>query len=126
MAMQARYKRMLEGMKKNAKKKRRNSKRAQKWFVYMLNCADQTLYTGITNDMERRFKTHSAGKGARYTRARLPLEVVYRETCATRTDAMVRECAVKALPRKSKLKLAGKFQKKAARSKYPKSKVVYG
>ena len=77
MAMQARYKRMLEGMKKNAKKKRRNSKRAQKWFVYMLNCADQTLYTGITNDMERRFKTHSAGKGARYTRARLPLEVVY-------------------------------------------------
>ena len=124
--MQARYKRMLAGMKKNAKKKRRNSKRAQKWFVYMLHCADQTLYTGITNNMERRFKTHAAGKGARYTRTRLPLAVVYRETCATRTDAMVRECAVKALPRKSKLKLAGKFQKKATRAKLRMRKTAHG
>ena len=106
--MQARYKKMLEGMQRNAKTARK--KRAEKWFVYMLTCCDQSLYTGITNDLERRLKMHSSGKGARYTRTRLPLELVYRETCRSRTDAMVRECAVKALPRPRKLALVEQYQ----------------
>ncbi len=106
--MKPAYRKMLEGMKKKAKKG--HKKNAGKWFVYMLTCRDQSLYTGMTNNIERRFKMHSAGKGARYTRARLPLELVYHETCRTRTDAMVRECAVKALPRKKKLSLVAQFK----------------
>ncbi len=98
------YKKMLEGMRKKTAKARK--KRGEKWFVYMLSCADSSLYTGITNDLDRRFKMHAAGKGARYTRTRCPLALVYQETCRTRTEAMIRECAVKALPRKTKLALA--------------------
>lgn len=98
------YKKMLAGMRKKAAQRRK--RRGEKWFVYMLSCADASLYTGITNDLDRRFKMHSQGKGARYTRTRLPLALVYQETCRTRTDAMIRECAVKALPRKTKLALA--------------------
>lgn len=96
---------MLEGMQ--AKKKRR-SKRSEKWFLYILKCADESLYTGITKDIERRFKMHSEGKAARYTRTRRPLEIVYQEICRTRTDALVRECRVKALPKLKKLALIEK------------------
>ncbi len=103
--MKPRYKKMLEGMKKNAARKKK--KRGEKWFVYMLRCADASLYTGITNDLERRFTMHNNGKGARYTRTRRPLELVYQETCRNRVEALVRECALKALPRKAKLALAG-------------------
>ena len=102
--MNQRYKRMLEGMQEKEKKSRK--KRGEKWFLYMLKCSDNSLYTGVTKDMERRFKMHSEGKAARYTRTRRPLEIVYRETCKTRTEALVRECFVKALPRIKKLELA--------------------
>ena len=94
------YERMLKGMRRNQKKA--GKKRAEKWFLYMLKCADTTLYTGIAKNIEKRFKVHSSGKGARYTRARLPVEIVYRETCRSRTDALVREFKVKKLSPKRK------------------------
>ncbi len=93
---------MLEGMKANEKKSRRKRKR-EKWFLYLIRCNDFSLYTGIAKDVEKRFKMHCSGKGARYTRTRLPLEIVYHEVCKSRTEALVRECEVKALPREKKL-----------------------
>ncbi|OGX05364.1 MAG: hypothetical protein A3G87_07925 [Omnitrophica bacterium RIFCSPLOWO2_12_FULL_50_11] len=88
-----------------AKEKKSRKKRSGKWFLYILKCGDRSLYTGITRDIERRFKMHAEGKAARYTRTRQPLEMVYQETCKTRTDALVRECFVKALPKAKKLAL---------------------
>ena len=79
--------------------------RKEKWVLYILKCADLSLYTGITKDIERRFRMHSEGKAARYTRTRRPLEVVYQETCRSRTEALTRECFVKALPKVKKLAL---------------------
>jgi len=72
------------------------------WCVYLLRCADGTLYTGITNDLPRRWEQHNAGTAARYTRSRLPAELVYQETQATRSLALKRECAIKALTRQEK------------------------
>ena len=97
------YKQMLERMQANEKKSRR--KRREKWFLYILRCKDLSLYTGITKDLERRFKMHMEGKAARYTRTHRPLAMVYRETCRSRTQALLRECAVKALPKVKKLAL---------------------
>ena len=78
-----------------------------RWQVYVLRCADGSLYTGITNDMARRLRTHGAGRASRYTRSRLPVELVYVERAATRASAQRRESAIKALPRPEKLKLIG-------------------
>lgn len=75
------------------------------WFVYMLLCADGTLYTGCTNDLARRTAAHNAGRGAKYTRARLPVALVYSEPCADRPAALRRELAVKKLTRAQKLAL---------------------
>lgn len=75
------------------------------WWVYMLRCADDTLYTGMAADVEHREKVHNSGRGARYTRARLPVKVVYREACATRSEALRREAALKRLTRAEKLAL---------------------
>ena len=74
-------------------------------FVYMLLCADGTLYTGWTNDMEKRLAAHRAGKGSKYTRSRLPVRLVYLERLETKREAMRRECAVKRLSRREKLAL---------------------
>lgn len=79
--------------------------KAHPWFVYILRCADGTLYTGITDDVERRTAVHNAGRGAKYTRSRRPVEAVYRETCAGKSDALRREAAVKKLSRAQKLAL---------------------
>ncbi len=73
-----------------------------KWYLYILRCGDGSLYTGITTDVKRRLETHRAGKGAKYTRGRGPLEVVYWEECGTHSDALKRELAVKALTRQEK------------------------
>ena len=78
-----------------------------RWQVYVLRCADGSLYTGITNDMARRLRAHGAGRASRYTRSRLPVELVYVERAATRASAQRRESAIKALPRPEKLKLIG-------------------
>ena len=75
------------------------------WYLYMLECADGTLYTGITDDVPRRFRAHSEGKGAKYTRGRGPLKLVYTETCGTHSDALKRELEIKKLSRAKKLEL---------------------
>ena len=72
---------------------------------YILRCADDSLYTGWTNNLEERIRTHNAGKGGKYTRSRLPVELVYRESFATREEAMSREWHIKRLSRKKKLLL---------------------
>lgn len=76
-----------------------------KYVVYILRCGDGTLYTGCTNDLARRLAAHSAGRGAKYTRARLPVALVYQEPAADRSQALRREAAIKALPRAQKLAL---------------------
>ena len=75
------------------------------WWVYILRCGDGTLYTGMTDDPERRLAAHRSGHGAKYTRGRGPLELVYSEACGTRGDALRREAAIKRLPRAKKLRL---------------------
>ena len=77
----------------------------KKWFVYLLLCGDQTLYCGITDDVQRRLEMHRSGKGAKYTRGRGPLELVYIEACESYSSALKREYAIKQLPRSEKLKL---------------------
>lgn len=73
------------------------------WFVYILQCADNTLYTGITTDLERRVSEHNDGKlGARYTRARRPVSLVYSEPCKNRSEASKREAEIKQLSRPAK------------------------
>lgn len=74
-------------------------------YTYILKCSDNTLYTGWTNDLEKRLKAHNAGKGAKYTKTRLPVEIVYYESFENKIDAMKREYAIKQLSRKEKLKL---------------------
>lgn len=82
----------------------------QIWHLYMLRCQDNTLYTGITTDVEKRLETHRSGKGAKYTRGRLPLELVYRELCGSHSDALKREIAVKKLTRSQKEELIMTWQ----------------
>lgn len=76
------------------------------WYVYMLRCADGSLYTGVTTDPDRRLREHNEGRlGARYTRARRPVALVYLEEAADRSLACRREALIKALPRDEKLAL---------------------
>ena len=80
----------------------------QNWKLYILRCGDGTLYTGITTDVARRLEEHRSGKGAKYTRGRGPLELVYQEECGDKSAASRREWEVKALSREEKLKLIEK------------------
>ena len=82
--------------------------RAVSWFVYMLRCGDGSLYTGITDDVPRRLEVHRAGKGAKYTRGRGPLELVYQEEVSDKSAALKREYAIKRLRREEKEQLLGK------------------
>jgi putative endonuclease len=75
------------------------------WFCYLLRCADDTLYCGISNDLDKRIAAHNAGTAAKYTRTRTPVELVYRENCADRSAACKRELAIKKLSREKKLAL---------------------
>ena len=75
------------------------------YWLYILRCGDGTLYTGITPDVKKRLAAHRSGKGAKYTRGRGPLEVVYREECGDKSAALRRELEVKALSRAEKLAL---------------------
>lgn len=74
-------------------------------YMYILKCSDSSLYTGWTNDLNKRFKVHSQGKGAKYTKGRLPVELVYFEEFDNKIEAMKREYEVKQLSRKEKQKL---------------------
>jgi putative endonuclease len=75
------------------------------WFLYILECGDGSLYTGITNNLTRRVAQHESGGGAKYTRGRGPFRIAYREECADRAHATKREMEIKAMPRTEKMRL---------------------
>ena len=75
------------------------------YYVYLLRCGDGTLYTGCTNDLRRRLAVHNAGKGAKYTRSRLPVSLVYWESLPDKSSALRRDSAIKRLSRAQKLSL---------------------
>lgn len=75
------------------------------FYVYMVECCDHTIYTGYTNDLGNRVSTHNSGKGAKYTKVRLPVKLVYNEEFETKSLAMKREYQIKQFSRKEKLKL---------------------
>ena len=79
------------------------------WYVYMLRCRDGSLYTGFTDDPERRLAVHNSGKGAKYTRSRLPVTLVYREVCADKSEALRWEYAIKRLKKAQKEALLKEF-----------------
>lgn len=83
----------------------------KEWFVYMVKCADGTLYTGYTNDVEKRVATHNKSKGAKYTRSRLPVTLAYQKSYPTRSIAMKAEYMLKQFSRDVKLMLAKKYDK---------------
>ena len=79
------------------------------WYVYMVRCADSSLYTGCTNDLTRRLQAHNTGKGAKYTKSRLPVILVYQEPCADKSTALKREIALKRLTKMKKEALCRQF-----------------
>jgi len=82
------------------------------WFIYILRCADGSLYTGITKDMERRCQQHNDGTASRYTRSRRPTKLVWQEVQPSRSSALKREAAIKAMTRREKMALI-RLRKKA-------------
>ena len=78
---------------------------ANGWFVYILKCGDGTFYTGITTDLKRRLEEHNRGKASKYTRTRLPVKMIYRTACRERSEALIRESAIKSLSRAKKKEL---------------------
>lgn len=83
------------------------------YYLYILECGDKTLYTGITTDLDRRFKEHTSGSGSRYALARRPVRIVYSEICASRSEASKREAEVKRWPRSEKLRLITEGKQKS-------------
>ena len=77
------------------------------YYTYVVKCSDGSLYTGYTNDLEKRISVHNEGKGARYTRSRRPVELVYYEEYPTKEEAMSREWHIKQLTRAEKEKIIG-------------------
>ena len=81
------------------------------YLVYILRCGDGSLYTGCTNDLPRRLRAHQSGRGAKYTRSRLPVELIYQEPAADRSAALRREAAIKRLSRTGKQALIDVYNK---------------
>ena len=77
------------------------------WYVYIIECKDGKLYTGITNNLERRIRDHNSGSASRFTKYRTPVELLYSEDCLTRQEALRREAQIKQLERVEKLALIG-------------------
>ncbi len=75
---------------------------AATWSLYILRCGDESFYTGVTTDIDRRLREHETGRASRFTRARRPVVLVHQETCGTRSQALSRECVVKSMGRKGK------------------------
>jgi putative endonuclease len=75
----------------------------QQWHIYILLCADGSLYTGATNNVEKRFASHVSGRGGKYTRSHKPVKILYSEKCATQSDALKREIEIKSWSRKKKI-----------------------
>ncbi len=82
---------------------------SEKWFVYIVECCDKSLYTGITNNLEKRLNKHNSGKGAKYTRARKPVTLKYYEEVDTKSIALKREIAIKKLSKNQKIRLISNF-----------------
>jgi len=91
--METKYLRMIQWMKRRGGKD---------WTVYILRCGDGSLYKGIAKDVRARVKQHSEGRGATYTRTRLPVKLLYQQEGLTRSEALVREAQIKAMPRSKK------------------------
>ena len=91
--METKYLRMIQGMKQRGRKD---------WTVYILRCGDGSLYTGIAKDVKARIKQHNEGHGAAYTRSRLPVTLLYQENGFNRSEALIREAQIKAMPRSKK------------------------
>lgn len=85
-------------------------------IVYMVECCDRSIYTGWTNDLQKRLDLHNQGKGAKYTKARLPVKLIYQETFPTKQEAMAREYEIKKKKRKDKLMLVEEYQSKIKRT----------
>lgn len=85
------------------------------WLVYVLRCQDDSLYTGITNDLPRRLAAHASGRASKYTRSRLPVRIAYQEPQATKSLALKREAAIKRLPRRAKLALVAVRNRRSTR-----------
>jgi len=107
------YRRMLRGMMVREEHSAPEAAGGAVWSLYILECSDGSLYTGVTTDIDRRLREHQEGKASRYTRTRCPVVLVHREECGSRSLALSRECAVKSLSRglKKKLILTGKPDK---------------
>jgi len=93
MNVETKYLRMIQGMKSRGRKD---------WTVYILRCGDGSLYTGIAKDVRARVKQHSEGRGAAYTRTRLPVKLLYQHEGLTHSKALIREAQIKAMPRSKK------------------------
>jgi len=78
---------------------------SEKHYVYIVECSDKTLYTGYARDLDKRINTHNKGKGAKYTRGRFPVKLVYYEAFLSKSDALKREYKIKKMAKKNKLKL---------------------
>lgn len=112
MAKEAAVKKLLAELKNDGKSD-------PTWFVYLLRCADGSLYTGISNDVARRLEQHNAGTASRYTRGRLPAVLVYQVAQASRSQALKTELAIKALSRQAKESLirAARLTKRRVKTK---------
>ncbi len=93
MNMDSKYLKMIRGMKKQGE---------ENWTVYVARCCDGSLYTGIAKDAQARIRQHNEGRGAAYTRPRLPVTLVYQEEGLSRSDALIREAQIKSMPRSRK------------------------
>ena len=99
--MKPKYRRMLAGMQAKVEAGTEYDQ-GEPWFLYILECRDGSFYTGVTKDIERRLTQHNAGTASRYTRSRRPVVLRYQESHVGRSQALSRECAVKALSRPQK------------------------
>ena len=86
----------------------------KQWVLYILSCKDGSLYTGVTDNLERRLSQHNEGKGAKYTRGRAPLSLVYLEQCENKSHALRREIAVKKMSKVQKQSLCETYSKSAS------------
>lgn len=89
------------------------------WWIYLVRCADGTLYTGIAKDVQARLHGHNRGVGAKYTRGRTPVELVYRERAASRSAALRREHKIKRLSRRQKCRMIAHYQQQQALTNIP-------
>jgi putative endonuclease len=78
------------------------------WSLYIVECRDKKLYTGISNDVIKRVKAHNKGKGCRFTKCRFPVELVYQELCGIKSDALKREIKIQSFSRSEKIELINK------------------